>query len=261
MVKELPSFNLAILLQDLLTKWTDQQHSLYLNSLEASFVNELYHYKRLHREVQNNLKEADKAGALQKSHNMPGQFLILQDGCWKKISHERNEPMLESTADSHVLAGSPLRFTSAERGSAMREIAVRHYGLCCDESHIRGSSIFSGRSPRSSRTRYLESDGSTAEFSDQNFKDDEDQRVRSSCMPMEKRLKTEPVDDASRNDQVVMPLGKIYSTELSTTNNSSSEKEDQHELLSELPEGFHAPKSDMHYFLRGCGISDSLHIS
>ena len=66
------------------------------------------------------------------------QSLALQDGCQKKINLERVAPMLESTADSHVLAGSQFELTSVDGGCSLRE-----HGLLCDEEiHARGSSIF-----------------------------------------------------------------------------------------------------------------------
>ncbi|KAK4284601.1 hypothetical protein QN277_001409 [Acacia crassicarpa] len=168
------------------------QHNSYLNSLEASFVNEMRHSMHLYgcESVQNNLNEVDKSRTSQKPSNMSRQFLILQDGFWKKVSHERNEPMLESTGDSHVLAGSPLKFTSVERGCAMRDFTVHHGVLPCDEGHRRGKSIFSGRSSRSSAEPhdlcYPESAAANpvfVEFTDQNFKD-EDQGAPSSCVAM-----------------------------------------------------------------------------
>ncbi|XP_028781111.1 uncharacterized protein LOC114737356 isoform X1 [Neltuma alba] len=203
---------------DDLTRWTDWQHNSYLNSLEASFVNEMYHSAHLLgcQSVQNDSNEVDKSITSQKLCNMSGQF-IPQDGFWKKVSHERNEPMLESTGDSHVLAGGPLKFTSAERGCAVRDFAVHHSGLLCDEGRRRGKSIFSGRSPRSSAEQHdpcnPESVATTAvlvEFTDQNFKD-EDQGAPSSCVPIDERLKTASADDASRHDHVV-PIEKFYST-------------------------------------------------
>lgn len=65
--------------------------------------------------------------------------------------------MLESTADSHALAGSPLRFISVKRGCAVGEFAVHHCGLLHDKGHMRGSS-----SRSSGKQRNPELDGSVA---------------------------------------------------------------------------------------------------
>jgi len=48
--------------QDVSTRWTDRQHSLYIRSLEASFVNELHRSMHLRcRSIKNS------------THNMPKQ--------------------------------------------------------------------------------------------------------------------------------------------------------------------------------------------
>ncbi|KAG5143719.1 hypothetical protein JHK82_019414 [Glycine max] len=213
------------------TRWTDQQHSLYIRSLEASFVNELHRSMHLHHlSLKNSTDEAYKCRFLQNSHNMPKQSLALQDGCQKKINLERVAPMLESTADSHVLAGSQFKLTSVDGGCSLRE-----HGLLCDEEiHARGSSIFT-----------LEMACSSTEVTDQNFKDED---ARSSCMPLVKRLKTATADSSS-TDQVV-PFGKVHTPDVSTSSNASSENKG-HELLSEPPVSYHFPTSDLPYFLRG----------
>lgn len=50
-----------------------------------------------------------------------------------------------------------------------------------------------------------------------------------------------------------MPSRKFHTTDISV-NNASSEREEeqgQNELLSDEPEDFICPKSELHYFLRG----------
>ncbi|KAG5023512.1 hypothetical protein JHK85_019854 [Glycine max] len=165
-----------------------------------------------------------------KGFSHPPLSLALQDGCQKKINLERVAPMLESTADSHVLAGSQFKLTSVDGGCSLRE-----HGLLCDEEiHARGSSIFT-----------LEMACSSTEVTDQNFKDED---ARSSCMPLVKRLKTATADSSS-TDQVV-PFGKVHTPDVSTSSNASSENKG-HELLSEPPVSYHFPTSDLPYFLRG----------
>ncbi|XP_054776271.1 cold-regulated protein 27-like isoform X2 [Prosopis cineraria] len=244
-----------------LTKWTDHQHRLYLNSLEASFVNELHQSIQLRGwSLRRDSKEAFKSKNLQNSQNMTKQFPVMQDCCWKKICVERNEPMLESTADSHVLAGSSSILAPVARGCITRESDVYDYGMLCDEENcVRGISKFSRWSPRIiEKSCHRESVGCPAaitiyfqhlaEATDQNFKN-EDQGATSSCMPMTKRLKTATAG-ASSNDQVV-PSGNFHRTDVSSNINPLSENEGQDELLSELPESFHDANSVRHPFLRG----------
>ena len=57
--------------------------------------------------------------------------------------------MLESTADSHVLAGCPSRVAPVARGCVMRESDVYDVGMLCDQgTRVRGVSKFSRWSPR-----------------------------------------------------------------------------------------------------------------
>lgn len=198
-------------------------------------MNELQHSMQLRCwNSKSNTDEAHKCRILQNSHNKPKQFLALQDGCKKKITLERIAPMLESTADSHVLTESQFELTSVDGGCRLREPNTCKRDLLCDEEiHARGSlekqSICS--------SFHLELGYSTTEVTDQNFKDEE---ARSSCMPMVKRMKTATADGSS-SDQVV-PFGKLHIPDVLTSSNATSENEG-HEMLSEPPESYHFPKS------------------
>ncbi|XP_027347307.1 uncharacterized protein LOC113858758 isoform X2 [Abrus precatorius] len=173
------------------TRWTDKQHSRYLSSLEASFVNELHRSMRLRGWIiQNNTDEAHKCRTMQNSLNMPRQSLAQQDGCQKKINLKRIAPMLESTADSHVLAGSQCKLRSVDRSCSLREPNTYNHCLLSNEDiHARCSSTFTKRSSRSLEKQpiccSLQPDmvSSTTEVSDQNFKDEE---ARSSCITIVK---------------------------------------------------------------------------
>ncbi|OIW10188.1 hypothetical protein TanjilG_27939 [Lupinus angustifolius] len=132
------------------TRWTNQQHSLYLNHLEDSFVNELHRSISLHGwRLQNSIDKDSKSRTLQKSINMPRQqSLAIQDGFLKKISHERIEHMLESTAESHVVAESRLGLASLEKGNSLTEPNAYDDALFRDDGiHGKGISKFSKRSP------------------------------------------------------------------------------------------------------------------
>ncbi|KAK2380585.1 cold-regulated protein [Trifolium repens] len=227
--------------QDTSRRWTDQLHKLYLSSLEASFVNELHHSLHLRgRRIHNNADEAYKCRALQNTPTIPRQSLALQDGCQKKINLEKIAPMLESAADSHVLAGSEPGFAMVDKACSLGEPITYDHDLLCDkEIHASGSSASANKSAKSCLEKqcsfHEESGCSTTEVTDQNFKDEV---ASSSSMPMAKRLKTA---NGSSTDQVV-PFGKFQTTDVSTVSNSTPEN-DGHELLSQLPESFRVPKS------------------
>ncbi|XP_045813375.1 cold-regulated protein 27 isoform X1 [Trifolium pratense] len=226
-------------------RWTDQLHKLYLSSLEASFVNELHHSIHLRgRRFHNNADEAYKCRALQNTPTMPRQSLALQDGFQEKINLEKIAPMLESAADSHVLAGSEPGFAMVDKVCSLREPITYDHGLFRNkEIHASGSSPSANRSAKSCLEKQCsfneESGCSSTEVTDQNFKDEV---ASSSSMPKAKRLKTAAANGSS-TDQVV-PFGKFQTTDVSTVSNSTPENEGQ-ELLSELPESFRIPKSDL----------------
>ncbi|XP_058735408.1 cold-regulated protein 27-like isoform X2 [Vicia villosa] len=233
-------------------RWTDQLHKLYLSSLEASFVNELHrsiHLRGCGWSFHNNDDETYKCRTLQNTSNMPRQSLALQDGCQKKISLETIAPVLESTADSHVLAGREPGRAMLDKACSLREPCTYDHGLPFDEEiHASGSSSFANKSARSCLEKQCsfhgESGCSTTEVADQNFKDEV---ASSSSMPVAKRLKTVAADRSS-TDQIV-PFGKFQTTDVSTISNSTQENEG-HDLLFQLPESLHASKSDPPHFLR-----------
>ncbi|KAF2294768.1 hypothetical protein GH714_016605 [Hevea brasiliensis] len=164
------------------------------------------------------------------------QFMVLQDGFWKKSNSKRNKPLLESTADSQFIQKNPWisHFTSAGK---------RCIAACHDREHCVPSTgrVRAGRSSPafygSTRPSQLDPACSLchhnsvsiaielfcyamlmtvmetrllikvtqprfpAEVSDQNFVDDE-QGEKSSSVAVVKRLKVAEAD-ASSKDQVI----------------------------------------------------------
>ncbi|XP_062176554.1 cold-regulated protein 27 isoform X2 [Alnus glutinosa] len=236
-----------------LTEWTDQKHSLYLDSLEASFVTELQRSMRLRGLCsQDNVRGTySPEEPRTKTRKSSDEFMVLRDGCWQKINFERKDNLLDSTADSHVVLGSPWirHFTSSGKQRTERSLYVQEDGVLFHEgTHLKGNlTSASGSSRGLDHQGFF---GSSTEISDQNFVD-EDQGEKSSCASKAKRLKASAAD-ATSSDQVV-PLGKFHTTDVSTPDNASSEREQEghYELLSENPESHVCPKSDLHYFLKG----------
>ncbi|XWS14700.1 hypothetical protein CRYUN_Cryun35bG0031700 [Craigia yunnanensis] len=148
------------------TEWTDEKHSLYLKSIEASFVNQLYDSRNF---AGWNLQKEKSPGSSRQAHcTSSAQFKVLRGGCWKKINFERPGFQLNKTDDSHCFVASPW-IQHFRSGSKSRVLAS-----CRDNA-------------------------SSKEVSDQNFVDEE-QGASSGCSS--KKLKT-LVTDASCNDQVV----------------------------------------------------------
>ncbi|XP_023641917.1 uncharacterized protein LOC17875743 isoform X2 [Capsella rubella] len=81
------------------TEWTNEKHSLYLKSMETSFVDQLY----------------SSLGALGKKENVSGtkpsqeQFKVLHDGFWQKINVKQPEHRINGRqgGGSHEFLRSP----------------------------------------------------------------------------------------------------------------------------------------------------------
>ncbi|KAG8645645.1 cold-regulated protein 27 [Manihot esculenta] len=190
------------------TVWTDEKHSLYLHSLEASFVNQLRHSIALRGCLKKNLwgpysSQTPKTNRCSSSH----QFMVLREGSWQKSNSGRNKAILETTADSHFIQKNPWIHHFASVGK--QHIAACHDREQCASSTKRihessspvccGSTIYS-QHPECGLCHH-NSVGSAIEVSDQNFVD-EDEGEKSGSIAAVKRLKLVELD-ASSNDQVI----------------------------------------------------------
>ncbi|XP_040950874.1 cold-regulated protein 27 [Gossypium hirsutum] len=154
------------------TEWTDEKHSLYLKSMEASFVNQLYDSMSF---LDCNSKEKSPGSKSSRKTRCisSGQFKVLRGGSWKKINFERPVVQLNKRYCSHSFVASPW---------------IQHFR--------------SGSKSRVLASCSLQDNASSKEVSDQNFVDEEQgEKARKGCSSP-KKLKT-PVTDASCNDQVV----------------------------------------------------------
>ncbi|VVA18178.1 PREDICTED: Cold regulated gene 27 [Prunus dulcis] len=197
------------------TEWTNEKHNLYLDSLETSFVNELYHSMRLRDWHQQ--KNARGTHSLQevsfKTQNSSDQFMVVQDGCLQKINLRKNESLMESTANSHVTVRSPCRCHSTLAGKSCTVSSSKT--LTLKKLHA------SARSSEQNLVCHQDLVGSITEVSGQNFVD-EDHGGKLSNASKPKRLKRVAAD-ASSNDQIV-PSGNFDTKEVSMAHNVLSEQ-------------------------------------
>ncbi|KAH9758246.1 hypothetical protein WN944_008567 [Citrus x changshan-huyou] len=186
------------------TEWTDEKHSLYLKSMEASFVNQLYSAADIPA-------RSDVTSSRKMHCATSGQFKILRRGCWQKLYLERPEFQPNRTCNSHGLSANPW---------------IRHFKSECKPKTfaspyppgIAGSKIvinISGKKAVSyeaaTRSEHLDAShlcrhdlsGSSAEVSDQNFIDEESKGEKASRTCSSKKMKTEKPDASSHDDQVV----------------------------------------------------------
>ncbi|GMI96735.1 cold regulated gene 27 [Hibiscus trionum] len=162
----------SLMTESISTEWTDEKHSLYLKSMEASFVNQLYDSM-----TSLGWNSKDKLPGSKSSRKTicvsSGQFKVLRGGCWKKINFERPGFQSNKRDGSRSFVASPW---------------VQHF-----RSGSRSCGVLASCS--------LQDNASSKEVSDQNFVDEEQgEKTSGECSP--KRLKTS-ITDASCNDQVV----------------------------------------------------------
>ncbi|KAE8713424.1 Cold regulated protein 27, putative isoform 3 [Hibiscus syriacus] len=88
------------------TEWTNEKHNLYLKSMEASFVDQLY--DSTSSLGWNSKEKFSGSKSSRKPHCISsGQFKVLRGGCWKKINLERPGFLLNKRDGSHSFVGSP----------------------------------------------------------------------------------------------------------------------------------------------------------
>lgn len=77
-------------------EWTNERHSLFLDSMEASFVRRLHNHE---------YDSVDKLGHHSRMDNLqdPNQFKMLQSGCWKKTNFEFSQPKTKAVDGRRAL--------------------------------------------------------------------------------------------------------------------------------------------------------------
>ncbi|CAL0322462.1 unnamed protein product [Lupinus luteus] len=166
-------------------EWTDEKHNMYLKSIEASFVNQMY----------------DSKHTITSNHpaNTSAQFKVLRGGCWKTMNFERENPQMSRTNPRHNLTTNPwiqhYRSSSKQPSVAapsLLESITSTSEVVVDLEHQRnGFSSSSSGQLHLCETHVSHDDMlcSDTEMSDQNFADedveDKEENIRSNV----KRLK------------------------------------------------------------------------
>ncbi|XP_078429756.1 cold-regulated protein 27-like isoform X2 [Wolffia australiana] len=90
-------------------EWTDEKHNLYLNSMEASFLDQLYshefnanHILGWPTRIQNDEHLSQPLTA-----KYSGQFKVLNGGCWSDIKFERSRGCEDVFCEARDLHRSP----------------------------------------------------------------------------------------------------------------------------------------------------------
>lgn len=199
--------------------WTNEKHNKYLDSLEESFVQQLQRSRRFTaRCTEQNRSGKDSSKRLPVSVSEASeQFSVLQDGQWRKIIFDMDQPV-------SYISTIKIPRMHCERRAGKDSSHVSCDPKDCNEEHLEGKRSFSSESASSSEQNHKNICYSNsvikdfAEGSGQNFTD-EDSEHDPNAISLAKRLKT-VVDDTSSEDQIV-PSGEFFALGKSIINNKT----------------------------------------
>lgn len=91
-------------------EWTNEKHNLYLSSIEATFVNQLYGREHLSSNLRGWLSRTQKKTNSSQSNpnkQQSGQFKVLREGCWEDFKFERAKSRAVVENESRHLLANP----------------------------------------------------------------------------------------------------------------------------------------------------------
>ncbi|WOH02861.1 hypothetical protein DCAR_0522251 [Daucus carota subsp. sativus] len=200
------------------TEWTDEKHNEYLQSMEASFVDQLYNSLDLHgsQSHKEHLSDPKSSRQMHVSTRIPsGQFKVLRDGCWTKVNFRRGEAPSRIANDPRDISVNPWvrHYRSGHRHQTHQTVA---------SPSIQGKTILDSKNPFHMLQPNLchhDTADSNTEVTDQNFVDEDlDKEVASQT-----EIKAAVLASTS-SDQVV-PCREFPATEDAGNINSSSVKD------------------------------------
>ncbi|XP_072991389.1 cold-regulated protein 27-like [Typha latifolia] len=193
-------------------RWTDEKHMLYLSSMEASFVNQLYNSEHHSKDLLGWSPKTQKLTNLPRSDgNHLLQFKVLRKGCWENLKFERAKTRVDNGNESHPLHANPwiqhFRYKNAKNHQVddfeSDSQSIRREG----QQHGKETKC-STELPTCHHTNHQDLIDRSTEVSDQNFVDEVVGGAESSRTSRKKRSR-KPVANLL-NDQVV-PSGKSLS--------------------------------------------------
>lgn len=192
------------------TEWTDEKHNEYLQSMEASFVDQLYNSLDLHGSLSHKEHPSDPKSSrkMHVSTRIPsGQFKVLRDGCWTKINVRRGETPSRIANDPREISVNPWvrHYRSGHRHQSHQTVA---------SPSIQGKAILDSTNPfhmLQPNPCHHDSADSNTEVTDQNFVDDDHDKEVANQTGIVDKIKTSVIA-STRSDQVV-PCRQFAGTE------------------------------------------------
>lgn len=179
------------------SEWTNEKHSLYLKSIEASFVDQLYNSL----EMQScQTQKTSSSNAITSWKNLTntripsGQFKVLQGGCWSNKKFKRENPQQKDSkrpSDSQVNPWIQ-HFTNGRKHGAMESSSLHEKPLMTATSQ---------KNSVPDSQFYQEPGCSNTEVTDQNFV--EAPTTQKANRPRNKKRTRTTTVTHSNNDQVV----------------------------------------------------------
>ncbi|XP_065042938.1 cold-regulated protein 27-like isoform X1 [Musa acuminata AAA Group] len=198
------------LVDSLSNGWTDEKHTLFLNSIEASFVNDLYngeyHSKAFLGQLSRIKTHKGSCGPYENDLKS-GQFKVLQTGCWASLGFDGDNNHASMENGSLPLSANPWiqHFRSPP---FMKEWQFKSSDRVDDVEFIKSSFQLAnercdGEATSSKHICHQDWVGSSIEVSDQNFIADERVAGKKSSRVWRKRRRGNAVVHEPINDQVV----------------------------------------------------------
>ncbi|MCL7024537.1 hypothetical protein MKW94_018841 [Papaver nudicaule] len=209
--------------EPLATEWTDEKHRLYLSSMEASFVKQLYNLDSYSTDLLRG-RERNKldlnSSRRSNANSSSGQFKVLRGGNWQKINFERAQPQLDIADETRALPKNQWiqHFGSGGKHREVSSASLQDDCAPSSQAHMREQKMVSCGVTTSSihffagpkRLYHQDSMESNTEVSDQNF-DDEDYKNAPISIKCKVKRKKCVVTSNSAKDQVV-PSGNSLIT-------------------------------------------------
>ncbi|RWR92560.1 hypothetical protein CKAN_02177600 [Cinnamomum micranthum f. kanehirae] len=205
------------------SEWTDEKHSLYLNSIEASFVKQMHNHEHHMMDLRRwLLRKQNVLQSYSKSSNgndqPSGQFKVLKRGSWEKIHFRKSQTHPDTRNESNLLSSPWIQhFRPSSTSKGVLDAHLSHLPedgvLACEANHLH-------RRKYSTLNYGL---ATSSEVSDQNFVDEDRQKEEHLSSSCKKKRGIVSGADRSINDQVV-PFDKSAITASSSADGTSQGK-------------------------------------
>ncbi|XP_071694528.1 uncharacterized protein [Rutidosis leptorrhynchoides] len=193
------------------SEWTDEKHSLYLKSMEASFVDQLYNSFDPHNWQTQNEFSSDSMSSrrVHVSTRCPsGQFKVLQHGSWSTIDFKRENSVRNETNKTHISKSPWIQhFRNGNGHGDMGSVSVDEKRSLTQNSQFPESDL---------RLHCQQTNFGNAEVTDQNFVQEDSVVQNMNAEPCSKKRKSTSAVSGSGNSQLrgLLPFGTTRVTEI-----------------------------------------------